>query len=629
MSDLDAIRDRVDIVELVGETVRLQRAGRTYKGLCPFHNERTPSFVVSPERRTWHCFGSCSTGGDIFSFVMRRDNLDFGETVRQLAARAGIAYESRDAHAEEAHSRLIQANEAAAAYYHSALLNGAEADVARAYAAQRGLDKRAIEDFQIGYAPEAWEALATHLRGRQYTDAELVEAGLLVHGERGDHDRFRARLIFPIRDPRGRVVGFGGRALGDAMPKYLNSPQSPVFDKGGLLYGLDRAADTIRRESLAVIVEGYLDAITAHQNGYTNVVASLGTALNERHITLLKRYARSVALALDADAAGIEAAARGEQLIREMHDDQRVEAVVDWGNLVRVQTRAPVDVRIFSVPSGKDPDEAIRADPTAWPQWVAGALPPFEFRLHFELNKLDRSNPRERLALLDRLLPLLADIGDRALQAQYLSQLATTLALREEDVRARLNATVPAGRRGRAISAHEAAPASQPAPAGMTSSGARAEGFCLALLLRFERIRSQGLEIAPEWFSSTPQRRLFELWRESGPLDEEAVPPELSDDWQQLMALRMMPAVEVDPEAALQDCLKRMELRLLDLQKRLLTATLAGSGSFEAVAAAADEIEPDQEDGLDSTLRDDVEVARQIHELEYHLRTGRQTPHRL
>jgi DNA primase len=624
MSDLDTIRDRIDIVELVGETVRLQRSGRTYKGLCPFHQERTPSFIVSPERRTWHCFGACSTGGDVFSFLMKRDNLDFGEAVRRLAQRAGLPYDAGEARNEEAHARLIQANEAAAAFYHNALLHSGEAGAARAYAAGRGLDAGTIETFQIGYAPEAWDTLGAHLRGHGFSAEELIEAGLSVRGQRGDHDRFRARLILPIRDPRGRVVGLGGRALGDAMPKYLNSPQTPIFDKGGLLYLLDRAAEPIRREGVAVIVEGYLDAIAAHQFGYTNVVASLGTALNERHINLLRRYAQTVALALDADAAGIEAAARGEALIREMRDSERAEAVVDWGSLVRVQTRAPVDVRIFSVPSGKDPDEAIRAEPSAWPEWVAGALPPFEFRLRYELARLDPSNPRLRLQVLDRLLPLLADVGDRTLQAQYLSRLATALALREEDVRARLSAVLPASRRGRVLPPREAAttPRAAASPPNAPASGTRAESFCLALLMRFERLRGAGLAIAPDAFTSTPHQRLFELWRERGALNPEQVPPELRQELEAIQALHLVPAVEVDPEKALDDCLRRLELRRLELQKRLLTATLAGDAGEPADGGAAPEAAPE----ADRALAADVELARAMHQIEYQLRTRHQPP---
>jgi DNA primase len=614
MSDLDAIRDRIDIVDLVGETVRLQRAGRTFKGLCPFHSERTPSFIVSPERRTWHCFGACATGGDVFSFVMRRDNLDFGEALRQLAARAGIALHPQEARSSDQNDRLIEANETAAVFFQQALLNSSAGKSARDYATERGLDQNAIEQFQIGFAPDSWEALADHMRTKGFAEAELLASGLVIEGDRGNHDRFRGRLMFPIRDQRGRLAGFGGRAIGEAVPKYLNSPQSPVFDKSGLLYALDRAAESIRREQLAVIVEGYLDAIAAHQHGYTNVVASMGTALNPRHVELLKRFTRQVALALDSDSAGIEAAARGEQLIREMDDRERVEVVVDWGNLVRVQSRAPVDVRIFSVPSGKDPDEAIRAEPDAWPGWVQAALPPFEFRLRYELARLDRSSPRARLELLDRMLPLLADVGDRTLQAQYLSQLATSMAMKEEELRARLNRSFPAGKRGQALPNRDLALAATQAP----PAGIRTERFCLALLTRFPQLRPAGCEISPDWFSSTVHRRLFELWRDEPNASAEDVPEELREDWQAAANTRMVAGVEVDPEAALRDCLQRMELRQLELRKRLLTATLADR------AGDASNVAGSQGEDIDGVLRDDVELARQLHQLEYRLRTRRE-----
>ena len=621
MSDLDAIRDRVDIVELVGETVRLQRAGRTYKGLCPFHTERTPSFIVSPERRTWHCFGSCSTGGDVFGFVMRRDSVDFPEALQVLAARAGVPLESQNKRVDEVASRLQTANEAAAAYFHNALLNSSAAAQARDYAEQRGLDSETIRDFQIGFAPDSWDALATHLRGTGYKDDELVEAGLLVRGDRTIHDRFRSRLIFPIRDPRGKVTGFGGRAFGDGTPKYLNSPQSPIFDKGGLLYALDRAGDSIRRDNMAVIVEGYMDVIAAHQAGYTNVVASLGTALNERHITLLRRYTRAVALALDSDDAGIEAASRGEQIIREMGDNEQAEVFLDWGNLVRVQSRAPVSLRIFTVPSGKDPDEAIRAEPGSWPAWVAAALPPFEFRLNLELRRLDRTDPRQRLEMLDRMVPLLAEVSDRVSQGHYIQRLATELAVREDDVRTRLNSLRPARLEGNALLLRDrSTPTSSPAAAGL-----RTETFCLALLLRFEQLHQITSEISPDWFTSTPLRRLFELCRDSYPVIEETVPSEVEAEWRSAMEMRMMPAINVDPEAALRDCLRRMEFRRLDMQKRLLTATLSGSDTHED--RGDDQLSEAYEGEaaeLDSMLRNDMEVGRTLHHLEYRLRTGRE-----
>jgi DNA primase len=625
MSDLDAIRQRVDLVELVGETVRLQRSGRSYKGLCPFHTERTPSFIVSPDRGSWHCFGSCSTGGDVFGFLMRRDNVDFGEAVRLLAQRAGISVTSSDRQIDETSSRLQLANEAAAVYYHNALLNSSAAEAARQYAMERDLDAADTEDFQLGFAPDSWDALGSHLRGKGYADAELIDAGLLIQGERGVYDRFRSRLIFPIRDPRGRVVGFGARALGDALPKYLNSPQTPIFDKGTLLYGLDRAAESIRHDQRAVIVEGYMDVITAHRHGYTNVVASLGTALNERHINLLRRYTRSVALALDSDEAGLEAALRGEQIVREMDADDEHELVLDWGNLIRVQSRAPVALRIFTVPSGKDPDEAIRADPDGWPHWVESALPPIDFRLNLELRRLDRSDPRQQIELLDRMVPLLADVSDRVSQGHYIQRLATELAVREDDITAKLNALRPARRAGSPLQMNDRA-------AGVTGAvraGLRTETFCLALLLRFDQLRPHARDVSSDWFTSMPHRRLFEIWRDSEEIDESELPPELVEPWRTMLDMRMMAAIQVDPDAALQDCLRRMELRRLELQKRLLTATLldhAGGSDFEEPSQSH---EAGDSSEVESTLRDDIEVGRRLHQLEYRLRTRRQPPRSL
>ena len=633
MAEIDTIRDRIDIVELIGETVQLRRAGRILKGLCPFHTERTPSFIVNPERRTWHCFGACGTGGDIFSFLMRRENLTFGEALRTLAVRAGVEISGHNRQKEAENSRLLEANERAAAFFHNALLNSAEAAQARDYAERRGLDADTMRLFEIGYAPDAWEALGSYLASREFSTDEIEAAGLSVRGERGVHDRFRKRLMFPIRDERGRAVGFGGRALDDSQPKYLNSPQTAVFDKGSLLYALNHAADAIRRTDRAVIVEGYLDAITAHQYGFANVVASLGTALTDRQIDLIKRYSRKVALALDADAAGLEAMMRGEQLVRSMEDAERPEVVVEWGSLVRLQSRAPVDLRIFNVPAGKDPDEAIRADPSGWPAWVESALPPFDFRLRYELSRIDRSNARERLQVLDRLLPLLAEIGDRTLQAQSLSDLATAIGVRENEVRLRLNTLTPSSKRGQPLRLRERADAAV-AAARRTNPGMRTEQFCLALLLRFPELRATGLALNAETFDDTSNRLIFELWREHGSLDEEVVPEEFRDHWLLLESTRMVTAVTADPHVTLDDCLKRIALHRLEGQKRVMTAAIVEQQAeidrqLSAAARDTGTVEPEAGDGRDAgsitaQVLADIQLGRRLHLLEHELRTGQQ-----
>jgi DNA primase len=394
MSVIDEVKQRIDIVELVGQYVPLQQAGRNFKALCPFHNEKTPSFIVFPERQSWHCFGACASGGDIFTFLMKRENLEFGEALRLLAERAGVALGSPSHPEEDARrQRLREANEAAAQYFHQALLGSSAGQVARDYLASRGLDGPAIEAFELGYAPSSWEALKEHLTGRGFSEEEVLAAGLLVEGERGPYDRFRARLMFPIRDHRGRVVGLGARALDESLPKYLNTPQTPIFDKGAILYGLDRAKEHIRRQELAVIVEGYMDAIAAHQHGLGNVVASMGTSLTERQVSLLKRYTRNLALALDADLAGSEATLRGVQVAADALDKMEV-PVPDWRGIIRHQEALAADIKVIPLPSGKDPDDVIRGDPRSWEQLVAQATPVLDHLFAAVTSKVDMSHPR-------------------------------------------------------------------------------------------------------------------------------------------------------------------------------------------------------------------------------------------
>ncbi len=306
------IKAKLPVADVVGETVALKRAGTIQKGLCPFHAEKTPSFIVTPERETWHCFG-CGEHGDIFTFVMRRDGLDFREALSRLAERAGVELSARTAGEDRRRRRLREALEAAIAWYREVLLQARQAERARAYLEERGLSPATQERFGIGYAPNTWEALSTRLRAKGFSDGELTDAGIASPSTRGGvYDRFRGRIIIPIRDASGRAIGLGGRILPDAEgPKYLNSPATALFDKSRTLYGIDLAKSAIRREKLAVIVEGYTDVMAAHQAGFENVVASLGTALTAGQVELANRYADAVALAYDVDLAGEAATQRG------------------------------------------------------------------------------------------------------------------------------------------------------------------------------------------------------------------------------------------------------------------------------------------------------------------------------
>jgi DNA primase len=400
---------------VVGETVTLKRAGTVHKGLCPFHAEKTPSFIVTPDRETWHCFG-CGEHGDIFTFLMRRDGLDFREALERLAEKAGVELSERTAREDRRRKRLREALEAAVAFYRQVLLQAHQAQRARAYLQERGFTDETLERFGIGYALNNWEALTKRLRAKGFTDQELIEAGVASPSTRGGvYDRFRGRIIIPIRDASARPIGLGGRIMpGAEGPKYLNSPATPLFDKSRTLYGIDLAKTAIRREKLAVIVEGYTDVMAAHQAGFVNVVASLGTALTAGQVELANRYADAVALAYDVDLAGEAATQRG--LLEEL------------GPVVS-------KVRVIRIPSGKDPDEFIRTDPAGWRAAVEAAEELLPYFMQRAAGEVDMRQAQGRSAYTRRMLDLLRRIPDRVEQDSYVPQLARLAGIDERVLR--------------------------------------------------------------------------------------------------------------------------------------------------------------------------------------------------
>lgn len=432
---VDQIRERLDIVDLVGEHVQLRKAGRNFKGLCPFHQEKTPSFIVFPESQNFHCFG-CGAGGDAFSFLMQLERIDFKVALEELARRTGVELaepERVPTRADsDAHARLYELNRLAAAFFSHVLWSTSHGEPGRELLAHRGVDQPTAERFQLGYAPNRWDGLIGVLTKRGATLEELTEVGLVTRRDDGAaYDRFRERLIFPIRDKDGRIVGFGGRALGDARPKYLNSPQTPIFDKSANLYALDLAQDAIRKSREAVVVEGYMDAIAAHQHGFPNVVASMGTALTPAQVGLLRRSVDRIVLALDSDAAGQLATVRGLDVLRaEVSDADRPFLGVD--GLVRFDRTLKIDVRIVRLPAGKDPDELIRRDVEAWQGAVAAAVPLLDFYLDAVIGDPPPADPREKSTVVERLAPVLREIGDRVVQMHYVAEAARRLDVPQE-----------------------------------------------------------------------------------------------------------------------------------------------------------------------------------------------------
>jgi DNA primase len=446
------VKSKLSVLEIVGEQVQLRKAGTTYKGLCPFHGEKTPSFVVTPARDSWHCFG-CGEGGDIFSFVMRRDGLTFPEALKRLAERAGIQIDERTSREDARKARLHEVLENAIAFYHAVLTQSQVGAPALEYLHGRGFTDETIAKFQLGWAPDGWDQMSKMLGARRnVTVAELAEVGLATArpNGRGSYDKFRSRVIFPIRDASGAAVGIGGRVLpgtkyaaDPAAPKYLNSPATPLFDKSRTLYLIERARGEMRRGDEAVLVEGYTDALMAHQAGFENVVASLGTALTPAQVAVIARYAREIVLAYDVDPAGQHAGSiGGAELFRLI------------GALAAEETGVEITrVRVARLPEGKDPDEVVRETPDLWREAIRTAQPIIEFLIDYYATSFDVRRPEGKRQVVAALIPLLREIRDPVVRDGYLQVLARRTGVEERVLLEALRAPEPAagaGRGGRA-----------------------------------------------------------------------------------------------------------------------------------------------------------------------------------
>jgi DNA primase len=452
MSVTDDIKSRLDLVEVVSDYLPLRKSGSSYSGFCPFHsNTKTPAFVVFPSSQTWRCFGACVEGGDLFSFVMKKEGWDFKEALRVLAERAGVELEEFSPAQQEQQAvedRLSDLLTAAADYFHQLLQYAPQAEAARQYVANRGLSEETLEEFKVGFALNSWDACRTHFHMQGYSDDDLLDAGLLTSNEEkgSKYDRFRNRLMVAICDVNGRIVGFGARTLDpDGIPKYLNSPQTAVFDKSRLLFGLDKAKRHIREARQVVIVEGYMDVMQAHQSGFMNVVAQMGTALTEQQLQLVKRYSKRFVLALDADAAGVQATMRSLEVARGTLD-RETDIRFDAQGLVRNEGRLQADIRIVTLPEGRDPDDIIREAPTEWPKLVAQAKPIVAYVIDVATADLDMSDAKAKTAAAQKVLPLINDVADPIEREHYRQQLARTLRI-DERVLHKVSVATPHQRR--------------------------------------------------------------------------------------------------------------------------------------------------------------------------------------
>ncbi|MFN0095903.1 MAG: DNA primase [Dehalococcoidia bacterium] len=610
MDVVEEIKRRLDPVDYIGRQVKLTRAGRNFRGLCPFHSEKTPSFYVFADRGTWRCFGSCGVGGDLFTFVAKRDGVDFKAALTQLAAEAGVQLVHESPERRSRIDRLGAVLSAGVDFYQRAL-EAPDGAAAREYlAATRGLRADAIADFNLGWAPDDWRALRDALTARGYDERDLVAAGLLVEPESGaqaPYDRFRGRVIVPIADERGVFVAMGGRGLAGEQPKYLNSPQTELFDKGRTLFAYHLAAPQIRASGTAVIVEGYMDVIGPWQAGFRNVVATMGTSLTEHHVALLKRSARRVVLAMDPDSAGLAAAERAGGLFLSPASPETAAESVRSAEALLGGTA--IDLCVATLPPGQDPDEVARHSPDTWRAAIDGAIPFVEFLIGRLIPAGSITSPNEARQLVDKVRPLMLSVSDPVERGRYVSRIAQRLRVPEPFVFERIR---PSGR-----------PGARPAPPVRSGKPSGPEGLLLAILVRHPALRDQFAHLpGDELFTDSVDRQVFLSWRDGpgpdGPADAIAARRE------SLQRVLLPPLSEQMAGARALDLVRAIGRQRLEMHHVAVTEQLARAEEELGADAVAQVSHlawrgvpaPAGDQGLAETVIEDLQLGLSIHRQE-------------
>jgi len=599
MSNISEVKERVDIVALISEYVQLQKAGKNYKGLCPFHSEKHGSFFVFPDRQTWHCFGACGTGGDIFSFIMKKENVDFGEALRMLADRAGVQLEKprpSEAPHDEEKDRLLALIDLASTQFRETLLNGESAERAREYLTSRKIDfvGPTGEAFRLGYAPSGWTDTRDRLLARGYAEQELIDTGLVVEKDGGGtYDRFRDRVIFPVFNSKGVVIGFGGRAIGDMQPKYMNSPQSRMFDKGAELYGMHRARSAARRADRIVLVEGYMDVLQSHQHGWDNVVAPMGTSLTERQAALLSRVTKNVYLALDADEAGRAAAMK---TIREttgrFRDAFGHRTTVDIGPKGGRSFRTVLDanIRIILMPSGRDPDEVVSESPEQWNELVEHAVPYVDFYVDTLVSSMDTTTAQGKRDLIAACQPIIAELEDNMDRARFYSRLSRAMEIPERDLRTELRSLERHG------STHKYGTPQATNGGARRARSATVEEYCLRLLMSNPDLRPLASELDTSHFETTENQQLYEAWSKVSDIAtlRSELDVSLAEHLDFLLSESSPPGIPSNEETqriALKECILRLQERLAKRQHFMRENSLAREREEDGVAAELERLE--------------------------------------
>jgi len=552
---IEKIRGSQDIVEVISRHVSLKKSGQNYVGLCPFHSEKTPSFMVSPTKQLFHCFG-CGTGGNVITFLMKYENLSFPEAVRSLARDAGIEITAGYRRGGIKESSIYEVNKLASILYHEILCTAKEAEGARNYLSARGVTKVEIEKFQLGYSMNSWNYACEYLKKKGIGEEILEKAGIIIPKNSGNgyYDRFRGRIMFPIYDLYSRVVGFGGRVLDDTSPKYLNSPETPVFRKGSLLYGLDCAKDSIRELGYAILVEGYMDVIALHQAGITNVVGTLGTAFTRSHLGVLSRYCKEVVLNFDSDNAGIHAALRA----------------------IDTFSGSEVRARVLLLSEGEDPDSFIRKNgKMAFLDQIGKAKDLFEFAI----GRIIEGSPVSstgggigtKVTVAEECLTLIRKIPNRIEQDYHLERVARDLGIDKDLLYAELKR-----KEKRGVSFKDTKEPSRRSPG--------VEEMLLALIMREKDLREKGRNyLSREDFIDPQLQEVSYLILNSEKDIHEIIDKETQDQGIRdiLTRLAMMDIHLDSPEKTFFDCIrvlqrKRLERELKEVEKELALAERNG-----------------------------------------------------
>ena len=580
MTTLDEIKSRTDIVELVNSYVNLRKSGNNFKANCPFHEEKTPSFIVTPSRQSWRCFGACATGGDVFSFIMHQHQVEFKDALIILADRSGVSIERNDSRNYDRDELLITINKEAASFFRDCLLSN-QGIVARQYLKSRGVNDVTQETFNIGFSPKERDNLKIHLLKIGFDEELVLLAGIIRKWEDGNtSDFFRQRLIFPIHNPKSQIIGFGGRSLTNNPPKYINTPATPIFDKRSNLYALNFSQDTIRSQNSVTIVEGYMDALTAHQFGFRNVVASMGTALTEQQVLKIRSMTNDIILALDPDNAGQEATLRSLESSWKIIGDQRASPSSLF------QQRHSLKLKIAVLANGMDPDELIRNNPVDWETTVEQAKPYIAFIIDALKSRFDLNSSDGKTQALEVMRPIIQKAPFLE-QDSYINKLSTLLELNPQAIRTGISQSRTSQNRYRRSRNSVNSSQTQEISQKLIGSNERSlDEHAIILLLNLPELKSIAHKLSPEWLKNSEDRELFEKLLESDSTQSLQIElePTLQMRLDSLTKKSIAPIDINSASKAFNQCILRMEIRYIkEMQESIINSIQPEDETFKTL----------------------------------------------